>query len=395
MGMSTFHSIARPLFFLLTTMLIVVLTEPLSNSTGQLFVPRKNVVSRNSTQQLGQQNSSENTILSRNNINFTSNTVSHKINNFNAVNISNSSDISEELKLSIINHVFLTNSSSSESSKSKSKNSLVKLNNNNKIDKSKSKENMIYLPSKDWNDKQDSQSSINKYIKIFKPTLNKPSNSNNSNNLKPIKSKNGFIPISSTLQFTNAQVQKENTSNAYFNMSRNVSKEIILFGKPIQGYVPLNLKKIYKRHNVTRQQQRQELEDSTLFSVTEALNNRHLRKHGALARNDTLDKRPNTRSKKYTSASKFIEYLPKTPSVFLPAHGVGPLKKRTVVSLLGLFELSTRSGIRPEGKSELAAAKLAIKHINKQKLLPGYTLELLTNDTQVSFYFLYWQLCLF
>lgn len=56
-----------------------------------------------------------------------------------------------------------------------------------------------------------------------------------------------------------------------------------------------------------------------------------------------------------------------------------------VVSLLGLFELSTQNGERPEGWSELEAAKLAVRHINKEgKLLPGYTLELLTNDTKVS-----------
>lgn len=52
------------------------------------------------------------------------------------------------------------------------------------------------------------------------------------------------------------------------------------------------------------------------------------------------------------------------------------------LSLLGLFELSTRDGIRPEGRSELAAAQLAVRHINEQQLLPGYTLELLTNDTK-------------
>lgn len=54
------------------------------------------------------------------------------------------------------------------------------------------------------------------------------------------------------------------------------------------------------------------------------------------------------------------------------------------VTLLGLFELTTKQGVRPEGQSELAAARLAVKHINRQNLLPGYTLELITNDTQVS-----------
>jgi hypothetical protein len=52
--------------------------------------------------------------------------------------------------------------------------------------------------------------------------------------------------------------------------------------------------------------------------------------------------------------------------------------KSLKISLLGLFELNTRSGL-----SELAAAKLAVKHINERNLLDGYTLELKTNDTQV------------
>lgn len=55
------------------------------------------------------------------------------------------------------------------------------------------------------------------------------------------------------------------------------------------------------------------------------------------------------------------------------------------ISLLGLFELTTRWGLRPEGQSELAAAQMAVKHINRQGILPGYTLELITNDTQVIF----------
>lgn len=53
------------------------------------------------------------------------------------------------------------------------------------------------------------------------------------------------------------------------------------------------------------------------------------------------------------------------------------------VSLLGLFELTSRAGLRMEGKSELAAAELAVRHINERGLLEGYTLELMTNDTQV------------
>jgi len=54
------------------------------------------------------------------------------------------------------------------------------------------------------------------------------------------------------------------------------------------------------------------------------------------------------------------------------------------IVLLGLFELSTKRGPRPDGLSELVAATMAVEHINRKQLLPGYTLELVTNDTQVS-----------
>lgn len=59
-------------------------------------------------------------------------------------------------------------------------------------------------------------------------------------------------------------------------------------------------------------------------------------------------------------------------------------KKLSKVSLLGLFEMTTHLGERWEGRSELAAAELAVKHINERGLLPGYILELITNDTQVT-----------
>lgn len=37
---------------------------------------------------------------------------------------------------------------------------------------------------------------------------------------------------------------------------------------------------------------------------------------------------------------------------------------------------------RPDGVSELAAARLAVKHVNQKNLLPGYFLQLITNDTK-------------
>jgi hypothetical protein len=54
------------------------------------------------------------------------------------------------------------------------------------------------------------------------------------------------------------------------------------------------------------------------------------------------------------------------------------------ITVLGLFEMTTRAGERVEGHSELAAARLAVGHINEKRLLPGYQLELITNDTKVT-----------
>lgn len=49
----------------------------------------------------------------------------------------------------------------------------------------------------------------------------------------------------------------------------------------------------------------------------------------------------------------------------------------------GLFDLSGSRG-EALGRSELTAAMLAIDHVNRQQLLPGYQLHLLHNDTMVN-----------
>lgn len=61
------------------------------------------------------------------------------------------------------------------------------------------------------------------------------------------------------------------------------------------------------------------------------------------------------------------------------------VQRNGLITLLGLFEMSTRNGERPEGHTELLAARMAIRHINERALLPGYKLQLITNDTKVSF----------
>ncbi|XP_018329892.1 gamma-aminobutyric acid type B receptor subunit 2 isoform X2 [Agrilus planipennis] len=52
------------------------------------------------------------------------------------------------------------------------------------------------------------------------------------------------------------------------------------------------------------------------------------------------------------------------------------------VYIQGLFEIETKNGTRPEGYSEMLSAQLAIDHINKYKILPGYSLKLLINNTK-------------
>jgi hypothetical protein len=65
-----------------------------------------------------------------------------------------------------------------------------------------------------------------------------------------------------------------------------------------------------------------------------------------------------------------------------PARGSADHVER--ITVLGLFDMTTRTGERLEGRSELAAARLAVRHINERQLLAGYQLELITNDTKVS-----------
>lgn len=54
----------------------------------------------------------------------------------------------------------------------------------------------------------------------------------------------------------------------------------------------------------------------------------------------------------------------------------------------GLFELTDTPRIVTYGRSELAAAKLAIRHINQQGILPGHKLHMVYNDTKVSTVFI-------
>ncbi|XP_053675539.1 gamma-aminobutyric acid type B receptor subunit 2 [Anopheles nili] len=70
-------------------------------------------------------------------------------------------------------------------------------------------------------------------------------------------------------------------------------------------------------------------------------------------------------------------------TVFERTRPAGSERRRREVTILGLFELSSKEGEeRREGLSELAAAQLAVQHINRRGLLLGYKLKLITNDTK-------------
>ncbi|XP_049282429.1 gamma-aminobutyric acid type B receptor subunit 2 [Anopheles funestus] len=70
-------------------------------------------------------------------------------------------------------------------------------------------------------------------------------------------------------------------------------------------------------------------------------------------------------------------------TVFERTRPTGSERRGREVTILGLFELSSKGGEeRREGFSELAAAQLAVQHINRRGLLLGYKLKLITNDTK-------------
>lgn len=56
---------------------------------------------------------------------------------------------------------------------------------------------------------------------------------------------------------------------------------------------------------------------------------------------------------------------------------------KSVIYIGGLFDLSDGEWSL-SGRSELAAAELAIEHVNAKNIVPGHLLELVNNDTQVS-----------
>jgi len=58
--------------------------------------------------------------------------------------------------------------------------------------------------------------------------------------------------------------------------------------------------------------------------------------------------------------------------------------EKTNITILGLFEMTHGTVPRPEGSSELQAAKLAVERVNELDILGSFRLRLIYNDTKVS-----------
>jgi len=58
--------------------------------------------------------------------------------------------------------------------------------------------------------------------------------------------------------------------------------------------------------------------------------------------------------------------------------------EKTNITILGLFEMTNATMPRPEGSSELQAAKLAVERVNESDILGRFRLRLIYNDTKVS-----------
>ncbi|KAK8763309.1 hypothetical protein V5799_034089 [Amblyomma americanum] len=56
---------------------------------------------------------------------------------------------------------------------------------------------------------------------------------------------------------------------------------------------------------------------------------------------------------------------------------------RETLYLLGLFELTGSCEAAKGGRAERAAARLAVRHVNERRVVPGYRLELYDNDTRL------------
>ncbi|XP_076673312.1 gamma-aminobutyric acid type B receptor subunit 3 isoform X2 [Andrena cerasifolii] len=85
-----------------------------------------------------------------------------------------------------------------------------------------------------------------------------------------------------------------------------------------------------------------------------------------------------------TSASEMLSEIPRVQQV--ESNGatvptVKPLEKINV-TILGLFEMTHNLEPRPEGPSELQAARLAVERVNEMNVLSKFRLRLIYNDTK-------------
>ncbi|KAH8334117.1 hypothetical protein KR059_006799 [Drosophila kikkawai] len=130
----------------------------------------------------------------------------------------------------------------------------------------------------------------------------------------------------------------------------------------------------HKRTKVKRRQQRLNSQHSNLPGSSASNATSHYHHHYSSNYNNPLPANLPPRQRYLKVNQVFESERRMSPDEVERNHGK--------IVLLGLFELSTSRGPRPDGLSELGAATMAVEHINRKRLLPGYTLELVTNDTQ-------------
>lgn len=96
--------------------------------------------------------------------------------------------------------------------------------------------------------------------------------------------------------------------------------------------------------------------------------------------NSTLELQNDTNITLEHDAGDDVIYVLGEPPFYIFNSFLGNLLR---ASFLGLFDSKIAANMQKDELNELAAAQLAVRHVNALNILPGYRLVLLINDTQV------------
>ncbi|XP_061398054.1 uncharacterized protein LOC133333781 [Musca vetustissima] len=202
-----------------------------------------------------------------------------------------------------------------------------------------------------------------------------------------------YFPFSREMHQNQTQQQQEQQStfkSIKFNESLALQgPKPVMVVPPLPPPAPAAIKKQYKHSEiiksnrpVNKNMNNKQRVNTEWPSSGNGINHQHPHPHHQLALTPTSNRKGDVYSNHQQQQQQ--HYL-KVNQVFEQERALTRSNlqhNRGKIVLLGLFELSTKSGPRPEGLSELIAAQMAVEHINRKQLLPGYTIELMTNDTQ-------------